>query len=242
MSSTLRVVQRCRSTLFLVAVFLFATRFQGGTSVLALADNCLNVCGPTTDCAAECTAYWPEQPGFDTTCGSFAGGAAEYQCFTGYCEDGLCDTVRGESCGNCSADCGSCPPPPSCGANGCEAGENCRSCPTDCGYCPTPPADNDQSCSDDEDPSSPDCIDLGYCTSSTECNARWNGNPNGYACVGHVCLPNNLPDYKPSCDGAEDCGWGEICKSDDKWKTCNYYYWGYICYTVPTCMPFAAGG
>lgn len=46
------------------------------------------------------------------------------------CGDAFCD--RGESCTNCSADCGSCT---GCGDGFCAAGENCSICPADCGPC-----------------------------------------------------------------------------------------------------------
>lgn len=70
------------------------------------------------------------------------------------CGSGGCGA--GESCANCSADCGACPtpaptlapgetpaptepPPATCGNGTCGAGENCSNCSTDCGACPATP-------------------------------------------------------------------------------------------------------
>jgi hypothetical protein len=72
---------------------------------------------------------------------------------TAECGDTVCDLIFGESCLNCEADCGPCPPEddgtpggtgggrtgisPVCNNGICEAGENVYNCPEDCGYAET---------------------------------------------------------------------------------------------------------
>jgi len=72
-----------------------------------------------------------------------------------YCGDSVCDSVIGENCGNCSLDCGECPPA-NCGDGVCQDGvisptqestdiETCQNCPQDCGEC-NPPECGDGVC------------------------------------------------------------------------------------------------
>ena len=51
-----------------------------------------------------------------------------------WCGSGVCG--GGETCANCPADCGKCPPV--CGDGACTTGETCAMCPADCGACPAP--------------------------------------------------------------------------------------------------------
>lgn len=69
------------------------------------------------------------------------------------CGNGVCESNKGESCSNCSADCGPCP---ACGNGLCEfPNENCLTCPNDCQPCPNQ-CDGDGICELGE---GPDCID-----------------------------------------------------------------------------------
>lgn len=83
-------------------------------------------CGTTSRCVT------------DATCGVAAAVCGNFSC------------ESGESCLNCSGDCGICPtvpptppptatptPPANCPNGSCGAGENCSNCPADCGVCPT---------------------------------------------------------------------------------------------------------
>lgn len=67
--------------------------------------------------------------GYDESCQN-----CPYDCFCGWCGDGLCDSWIGEDCSTCSWDCGSCEP---CGNGICAtwAGESCSTCSNDCGIC-----------------------------------------------------------------------------------------------------------
>jgi len=53
--------------------------------------------------------------------------ASPFSC-GGPCGDGACSGI--ETCGNCPADCGACPP--GCGDGICDCGETCGNCPADC--------------------------------------------------------------------------------------------------------------
>jgi hypothetical protein len=67
-----------------------------------------------------------------------------------HCGNGVCS--HGETCSDCSADCGGC-----CGDGACGSGESCSSCPWDCGGCDIC---GDGYCTSDEVGSCPD--DCGY--------------------------------------------------------------------------------
>ncbi|MCG8459909.1 MAG: LamG domain-containing protein [Holophagales bacterium] len=74
------------------------------------------------------------------------------------CGNNLCESSKGESCSNCSADCGNCPV---CGNGLCEpfgpgVAEDCFTCAIDCGPC-LEPCDNDGICELQEGPSCADC-------------------------------------------------------------------------------------
>jgi PKD repeat protein len=54
------------------------------------------------------------------------------------CGDGACNGA--DTCSNCPADCGVCPPPPPvCGDGACNGADTCSNCPADCGVCPPLP-------------------------------------------------------------------------------------------------------
>jgi hypothetical protein len=221
----------------------FAVFLTGRSGPAAATNWCSDTCRPLADCETECLVE--SDPALQTTCGEFHGGASSFWCAEGWCGDDICDGVRDETCGNCPDDCAECPDPPTCGSFGCEPGEKCLDCPQDCGTCPNPHVHNDGHCSEDEEPSSNDCRELGYCTSNAQCNERWHGNPDGYSCVEHVCLPNDLPDYAVTCQTTVlDCPTGSICEIhpafgeliwDDFWEA--YLWWN-----QRICLPRLSSG
>ena len=119
-------------------------------------------------------------------------------CEAGVCGDGSCDGAAGETCSNCPADCGACPPV--CGDGTCDAGEDCMGCATDCGACP--PVCGDGSCNGSEDCMS--CAsDCGACPPVCG-DGSCNGSEDCASCVADCgACPPMCGDS--TCDPGEDC-------------------------------------
>lgn len=111
------------------------------------------------------------------------------------CGDGRCAT--GETCQNCSVDCGLCP---GCGDNQCLSSESCSSCPQDCGACD---ACGDGFCKGNETclTCAPDCGNCPGCGDG-KCDGK---TEDCFTC----------PDDCGKCKGCGDgqCGGPETCAS-----------------------------
>jgi hypothetical protein len=134
-----------------------------------------------------------------TVSGGTACGAGDYvttqspaSCESPNCPDGTCGA--GETCSNCAADCGACPP--ACGNGACEAGETCASCAGDCGACPP--------CTD----GAMQVCGLGACAGLQTCaGATW-GACDGAAPAAAETCGNGVDD---DCNGLTD----ELCAPSD---------------------------
>jgi hypothetical protein len=148
----------------------------------------------------------------DSTVGATAGYTLTTQCFgcTDGCGNQTCDA--GETCSNCSVDCGLCT---GCGDKVCGGTESCQTCPGDCGQCSFC---GDGKCNPGEDCKS--CVkDCGQCpavvcgdgkcdaTSETCNNCAKDCGP----CA--VVTPGCSASPKAGCDGCacEAC----VCAQDD---------------------------
>lgn len=148
------------------------------------------VCNASVACDTPCLSdLW------ETTCGEYQGGVEDFYC-AGECGDGFCNTTT-ESYSNCSDDCGTSPPGPTCGSYGCEFGENWMSCPSDCtgptggGTCPNGLCDEDPSqCPEDCDAPSISC-------KTWPC-------PNDYGCIDGQCV--YVHANFPACGIGQECG------------------------------------
>lgn len=86
-----------------------------------------------SSCPGDCGACPPVCG--DTVCESARGecSSCSSDCTVAQCcgNDPTCNSAVGETCGNCSRDCGACAPV--CGDARCTGSETCQSCPGDCG-------------------------------------------------------------------------------------------------------------
>jgi hypothetical protein len=117
------------------------------------------------------------------------------------CGDGRCVASAGETCANCSVDCGLCA---GCGDKSCASDETCESCPQDCGVC--------ASCGDGFCRGGKTCLtcapDCGKCASC--------GDKTCDASRGEDCF--TCPDDCGKCQG---CGDG-LCKSPETCASCPH--------------------
>lgn len=214
-----RLAWLCRSALFLVAAFLFFSKFQG--AVLLAEKQCVDACGSLADCSTSCLDDFDQS----ITCGDYDGGASGGMCWAGYCGDGVCNQSAGEYCDNCSADCGTCLTPPPCGNGVCDEGETCSSCQADCGPCGDSGTCGDGQCQSDEGKSCVDCQMTGWCHTGDSCPSV---NGNAYICEDHQCVLADLPDWTTTCSLDSDC-WSGTCQFS--W---DYYggNGGFVCLTA----------
>lgn len=65
--------------------------------------RCVLTCNSSGLCSKTAAGVYPDNCYPDPSCGTISPPVS--------CGDGVCDALGGESCGNCSVDCGICPPP-----------------------------------------------------------------------------------------------------------------------------------
>lgn len=205
MPSALRLIRLSRATLFLVAVFLFV-RSQGA-ALHAMLPLCSDACDPEEGCTVQCI----DDSNSSSTCGDYNGGGEYGHCEWGYCGDGICDSLRGEDCSNCSEDC-DCITGPVCGNSTCDFGETSATCEADCGAAGSGSGCNgDGVCQHGESQDCPDCQMVGWCNFDTDCPST---NDTSYICDENKCVEQQLPDYTWTCwPGVDDpCPYGGICE------------------------------
>lgn len=118
------------------------------------------------------------------------------------CGDGSCGA--GESCDNCSADCGTCGGPGgnvSCGNGTCDSDESCTSCQADCGTCGD--GGGEERCGDGVCSGFETCGSCAY--DCGECNTRIVESPD--------CSDGQDNDG----DGSTDCGDPDCSSSESCW-------------------------
>lgn len=104
MSSDSRLVPRCRSGLFLLAMLVFALRLSW--TAHAMLPLCSEVCEVGVSCGEQCI----DDSDNLSDCGDYNAGATNGECTASVCGNGLCEWD--EHC-SCEADCGAsqCPQP-----------------------------------------------------------------------------------------------------------------------------------
>ncbi|MBU0648934.1 hypothetical protein KJ969_02425 [Patescibacteria group bacterium] len=133
------------------------------------------------------------------------------------CGNGSCES--GETCSNCSSDCGACPPPPGSGStdgSACSSNSDCAS-----GYCGSKGvccAEDKWCCNQDSQ-----CADTSYCDFNTYiCHTKKLGGLFGGSCdrarqcLGGYCVHGEC-SYEPTVCGDDYCDPGEsslTCESD----------------------------
>jgi hypothetical protein len=122
------------------------------------------------------------------------------------CGNGKCQ--KGETCSNCEADCGACPPV--CGNGTCEAGETCSNCAADCGPCG--PVCGNGTCEAGETCGTcqADCGPCGPVCGNGTCEAALGENP--------CNCPTDCPNDPNLCEACECGGQGGpfgSCYCDD---------------------------
>lgn len=213
MASGTRVVPLYRSMLFLLAIFLFAIKYQG--TVHAMLPLCSDVCGTDTACSEECV---DDSDNF-STCGDYNGGQSNGECApncSDVCGSGVSCTTActgGPTCGDynggqVNGECYG-----SCGDNACQMQhEDCSTCSTDCGACP--PTCSFGSCSSD-----PDCGGGGAVCNGGCCIVPCEGDD----CDGHS---RSCDDEFVVCGGSDECCDNEVCATADGGD--------YLCYQTST--------
>ncbi len=196
-----------RGALLVAGAFVVVDR---GPVLVAASDVpiCDEVCTGSTECGTLCYENMMEfENGNDITCYEYDVYDPDQFC----CLDRVCNLGAEESCGNCTADCGTClSPQPVCGLYGCEQGENCRNCATDCGGCGSSgQCDYDGRCESGEDEYCQDCQFTGFCSTTSEC-PNFQGGILKYVCVNDRCVIEDLPFVTNTCETDLDCpteGW-----------------------------------
>lgn len=199
--SARRSVRRC-------ALATIAMLYLWSAPTAAVLESCAQICDSDSDPAQECL-YIPEDPEMEaseSTCGDFG---VCYQ--PGYCGDGFCGEIDGETPDNCEQDCFLGPgPSPSqtstCGNSECERpAESNVSCPADCPV-KTPVQCNDGICESTENVNNcpSDCEYTTFCWDNTEC-------PDYGVCRARRCVYDPFPNVCLSSTAASNCASNEKC-------------------------------
>lgn len=177
------------------------------TPASAALGYCEQVCDYNSKCNGTCLINYDDP----SSCGEYG------VCYEpGYCGDGFCGLMDGESVTNCAADCfigpGPTPPPdePTCGSFGCELGESSKSCPADCS--PNSPITcGDGACEAGETANncSADCTYTDYCQDQGDC-------PSGYSCRARRCVWDSHATACHAFGGGIECGSNEKCAQLDE--------------------------
>lgn len=180
----------------ILPILMVAWWFTVPASATRALGYCDQVCEVDSKCSEPCLVNYDDP----STCGQYG------TCWdSGYCGDGFCAILDGESVSNCSSDCfigpGSTPPPdePTCGNSVCEPGESDKNCSADCGDMTNSCGDGICVAGETFNNCSADCTYADWCgTNGFSC-------PSGYTCRANRCVYDPLAESCQGSLGGADC-------------------------------------